>query len=80
MSDSFSVDDFIEDYPLQVDEDIQWKIAQRKEFNILESDKSKKEFYGNFYKHQELFFRYIQNYDNLFNIFPTPVGEILNKL
>lgn len=72
---NLSIDNFIEDYPLPYDEDIQWKIAQRKEFNILKSNKKKNEKIGNFYNHQEIIFRYINNYDNLFNISPTGVGK-----
>ena len=51
---------FIENYIEQDDPEIQWNIACRKEFNELISDKIKLEKVDRFYKHQQLFLRYIR--------------------
>jgi len=66
---------FIEDYLEQDDPEIQWNIACRKEFNELISDKIKLEKVDRFYKHQQLFLRYIRQYDRIFNIQATGTGK-----
>lgn len=72
---NLKIDDFIEDYPLQDDPEIQWKTACRKEFNVLKSKKDKQDKYGNFFNHQELILRYIRQYDRIFNPSGTGVGK-----
>ena len=37
MKENYHIHDFIEDYPEQLDKDIQWKIATREEFHELEA-------------------------------------------
>lgn len=76
------LDDFIEDYPDQYDEDIQWKTASLKEFFELQSlgPLSKKsethtDKYGRFYNHQELLLRYVRQHDRIFNIQDTGTGK-----
>ena len=70
-----NIDDFIENYPLQNDEDIQWKTACRREFNLLKSNKNKISKTGRFFNHQELILRYIRQYDKIFNIHGTGTGK-----
>lgn len=81
---SFMLDDFIEDYPSQDDEDIQWKIAERKEFYELQSlgalasrteqlEGDGKQ--GRFFNHQELLLRYVRHNDRIFNIQDTGTGK-----
>ena len=72
---NFKIDDFIEDYPLQNDPEIQWKIACRKEFNVLKSKIDKLVKYDKFYNHQELILRYNRQYDKIFNPSGTGVGK-----
>ena len=70
-----NIHDFIENYPLQNDEDIQWKTACRREFNLLKSSKNKISKTGRFFNHQELILRYIRQYDRIFNIHGTGTGK-----
>ena len=88
MDKDFQVHEFIEDYPPQEDEDIQWKITERKEFYELsttsatssssgggsnEGDKPQK--VGRFFNHQEFLLRYAKQYDRIFNIQATGTGK-----
>jgi len=66
---------FIEDYICQEDPNIQWDIACRKEFNELTSDKIKLEKIDRYFKHQQLFLRYLRQYDRIFNIQATGTGK-----
>jgi hypothetical protein len=70
-----SLHNFIEDYPCQNDDDIQWKTACRKEFNELVSKARKNQKYGKFFYHQEVFLRYVRQYDRIFNIQATGTGK-----
>jgi hypothetical protein len=72
---TYELHNFIEDYPLQNDPDIQWNIACRKEFNEMISDKDKLEKVDRFFKHQQLFTRYLRQYDRIFNIQATGTGK-----
>lgn len=72
---TYELHNFIEDYPCQDDRDIQWNIASRKEFNELISDKDKLEKVDRFFKHQQLFLRYLRQYDRIFNIQATGTGK-----
>ena len=79
---NFMLDDFIEDYTSQHDEDIQWKTAERKEFYELQSfgplaSKSDIENVkqGRFFNHQELLLRYVRTNDRVFNIQATGTGK-----
>ena len=73
----YYIHDFIEDYPDQEDEDIQWKISCRQEFfrnfKVKRSEKIPKK--GEFYKHQKMFLRYMVPYDKLFLIHGTGTGK-----
>jgi len=68
--------DYIINYPSQDDEDIQYKTSHRQEFYELRGspfeDVPKK---GEFFKHQELFTRYLTQYDRIFNIHETGTGK-----
>lgn len=70
-----NIHDFIENYPLQNDEDIQWKTSCRREFNLLKSSKNKISKTGRFFNHQELILRYTRQYDRIFNIHGTGTGK-----
>ena len=72
---SYDLHNFIEDYPCQNDPDIQWNIASRKEFNELISDKDKLEKVDRFFKHQQVFLRYLRQYDRILNIQATGTGK-----
>ena len=72
---TYELHNFIEDYPCQNDPDIQWNIASRKEFNEFISDKDKLEKVNRFFKHQQLFLRYIIQYDRILNIQATGTGK-----
>jgi len=71
----FQMEDFIEDYPDQKNEDIQWEISERKEFFELESKRNLPNKKGRFFNHQELLLRYIRRYDRIFNIQATGTGK-----
>jgi len=71
----YELHNFIEDYPSQDSEDIQWNISSRKEFNELISDKIKLEKVDRFFKHQQVFLRYLRQYDFIFNIQATGTGK-----
>jgi len=66
---------FIEDYVCQDNSDIQWKTACRYEFNELISGADKAEKKGRFFNHQELFLRYLRQYNKIFNIQGTGTGK-----
>ena len=66
---------FIEDYVCQDNNDIQWKTACRYEFNELISRSDKAEKKGRFFHHQELFLRYLRQYNKIFNIQGTGTGK-----
>lgn len=91
MAKEFQIHDFIEDYPSQDDEDIQWKVTERKEFYELVSTPGVKEKsssslggqstsvgrdkVGRFFNHQEFLLRYARQYDRIFNIQGTGTGK-----
>lgn len=76
MKENYHVHDFIEDYPEQLDKDIQWKIASREEFNELESGREPEKIEaGKFFKHQEIFARLMRIYDRMFIIHETGTGK-----
>jgi hypothetical protein len=84
MAKDFQVHDFIEDFPSQYDEDIQWKVTERKEFYELVSTPggkdnlptlSSKDKVGRFFNHQEFLLRYARQYDRIFNIQATGTGK-----
>jgi len=68
--------DYIINYALQDDKDIQLKTSLRQEFFELKGDAiestPKK---GEFFKHQDLFTRYLRQYDRIFNIHETGTGK-----
>ena len=68
--------DYIINYALQNDKDIQLKTSLRQEFFELKGDAvegvPKK---GEFFKHQDLFTRYLRQYDRIFNIHETGTGK-----
>ena len=72
MSKQFQIHDFIENYPEQEDEDIQWKTASRKEFYELSSNMPRE---GKFFNHQEIMLRYTRQYDRILNIQATGTGK-----
>lgn len=72
---TYELHNFIEDYPCQNDPEIQWNIASRKEFNELISHKDKLEKVDRFFKHQQVFLRYLIQYDKIFNIQATGTGK-----
>ena len=72
----FNIHDFIENYEDYYDPDIQWKTTSRKEFLELQGDKKEKPpGLGQFFKHQDLFFRYARIHDRIFNIHETGTGK-----
>jgi hypothetical protein len=76
MSKDFQIHEFIEDYPSQYDEDIQWKVAERKEFyELVSTSDGDKEKRGRFFNHQEFLLRYAMQYDRVFNIQATGTGK-----
>ena len=72
---TYQLHDFVEDYPCQNDPEIQYKTAQRKEFNELASGDMVEKVGGRFFKHQELFLRYVRQYNRIFNIHSTGTGK-----
>ena len=66
---------FIPDYKCQNNEDIQWETARRYEFNELSSKSDRAQKKGRFFYHQELFLRYLRQYDKIFNIQGTGTGK-----
>lgn len=68
--------DYIINYALQDDKQIQLKTSEREEFYELRGfpveDVPKK---GEFFNHQELFTRYLRQYDRIFNIHETGTGK-----
>ena len=72
---NYQLHDFIEDYVCQDNNDIQWKTACRYEFNELISRSDKAEKKGRFFHHQELFLRYLRQYNKIFNIQGTGTGK-----
>lgn len=68
--------DYIINYALQDDENIQLKTSTRQEFFELKGsaieEVPKK---GEFFKHQDLFTRYLRQYDRIFNIHETGTGK-----
>lgn len=72
---TYQLHDFVEDYPCQDDPGIQYKTAQRKEFNELASSNVVEKVDGRFFKHQELFLRYVRQYNHIFNIQETGTGK-----
>lgn len=72
---TYQLHDFVEDYPCQDDPEIQYKTAQRKEFNELASGDVVEKVGGRFFKHQELFLRYVRQYNRILNIQETGTGK-----
>lgn len=66
---------FVEDYVCQDNDDIQWKTASRYEFFKLRSDPKKDKKEGNYFYHQEVFLRYVRQYNKIFNIQGTGTGK-----
>lgn len=68
--------DYIANYALQNDKEIQLKTSLRQEFFELKGGAvegvPKK---GEFFKHQDLFTRYLRQYDRIFNIHETGTGK-----
>ena len=76
MERGMKIHDFIENYSDQNYEDIQWDIASRKEFNELTLEKKESvPEKGKFFNHQNIFLRYIKQYDRIFNIHETGTGK-----
>jgi hypothetical protein len=76
MKENYYIHDFIEDYPEQLDPDIQWKTAAREEFHELRSKKGTEEIeLGKFFRHQKIFARLMRIYDRLFIIHETGTGK-----
>ena len=71
----YELHNFVEDYPSQDNPEIQWNISSRKEFNELISDNTKLEKVDRFFKHQQVFLRYLRQYDYIFNIQATGTGK-----
>ena len=67
--------DFIDDYVCQNNSDIQWQTASRYEFYSLRSKANKAEKKGRFFYHQEVFLRYLRQYNRIFNIQGTGTGK-----
>lgn len=68
--------DYIVNYALQDDADIQKKTTLREEFYDLRgSSKEEVPKKGEFFKHQDLFTRYLRQYDRVMNIHETGTGK-----
>lgn len=72
---TYQLHDFVDDYPCQNDPDIQYETAKRKEFNSLASGNVVEKVDNRFFKHQELFLRYVRQYNYIFNIQETGTGK-----
>lgn len=66
---------YINDYKCQNDEDIQWETSCRYEFYSLRSKEKVQEKYNKYFYHQEIFLRYLRQYQNIFNIQGTGTGK-----
>ena len=76
MSTSFSLADFIPEYPEQHDEGFQWAITAKKEFNELEADPQETPpKAGEYYRHQKIVHRLIRQYDRLMIVHETGTGK-----
>tara|TARA_Y100000310_G_C20689401_1_gene821216 strand:- start:456 stop:3767 length:3312 start_codon:yes stop_codon:yes gene_type:complete len=68
--------DYIINYALQNDKDIQLKTSLRQEFFELKGEATEKvPKTGEFFKHQDLFTRYLRQYDRIFSIHETGTGK-----
>ena len=68
--------DYIINYPLQNDSAIVKKTTLREEFYELRGEsKEDTPEQGKFFKHQQIFARYLRQYDKLFNIHETGTGK-----
>jgi len=68
--------DYIINYALQNDKDIQLKTSLREEFFELKGGaKERVPKTGEFFKHQDLFTRYLRQYDRIFSIHETGTGK-----
>lgn len=68
--------DYIINYPMQNDKNIQMKTTLRQEFYELRgAAKEKVPIQGEFFKHQDLFMRYVRQYDRILNIHETGTGK-----
>ena len=72
---SMDFEDYIVNYPLPDDHDIQNKISNREEFHELRAIKGEEQRPGTFFKHQRIFARYMRYYDRVFNIHETGTGK-----
>tara|TARA_R110000822_G_scaffold56167_7_gene142184 strand:+ start:10098 stop:13445 length:3348 start_codon:yes stop_codon:yes gene_type:complete len=76
VQEEFHIHDFIENYEEYDNPDIQWKTSSREEFLELKGSKrEKRPEIGKFFKHQDLFFRYLLVHDRIFNIHETGTGK-----
>ena len=76
VQEEFHIHDFIENYEEYDNPDIQWKTSSREEFLELKGSKrEKRPETGKFFKHQDLFFRYLLVHDRIFNIHETGTGK-----
>ena len=68
--------DYIINYALQNDQDIQLKTSLRQEFFELKGGAQENvPKPGEFFKHQDLFTRYLRQYDRIFSIHETGTGK-----
>lgn len=68
--------DYILDYPLSNDENLQVDISSRREFYELKGNRKERvPEKGDFFNHQKLFTRYLTIYDRIFNIHETGTGK-----
>ena len=66
VQEEFHIHDFIENYEEYDNPDIQWKTSSREEFLELKGNKrEKRPEIGKFFKHQDLFFRYLLVHDRI---------------
>ena len=68
--------DYVINYPSQNDKNIQIKTSLRQEFYEMRGTATEKiPKQGEFFKHQDLFMRYVRQYDRILNIHETGTGK-----
>lgn len=68
--------DYIINYPTQNDKNIQMKTTLRQEFHEMKGSATESvPKQGEFFKHQDLFMRYVRQYDRILNIHETGTGK-----
>lgn len=68
--------DYVINYPTQNDKNIQMKTSLRQEFYEMKGTAREKiPKQGEFFKHQDLFMRYVRQYDRILNIHETGTGK-----